>query len=578
MTTENYYLSIYSFYRNSKKYFFDQNTDWLNRLASEREMVFDHDKLKHHQKIFHHYLSNNNQKVNIFIIGEGNYGKSTLINAIVKGNLAKINFLPTTWCVQRYLYGDQKAKIYSYPDKVEELSIKEAQILFDEEEKKCLSNKAYSPLVYQIDWFYTEYPILDTFTIVDTPGLAQLRTILSDRSIEEYYYKADCVLWLLDAGRVNSESTYKFISQVSRFSKKIIGVINKWDTKSDEAKPRILHEANKYFAEYFSTIVPVSAKIGYDNLGDEQKYNESQLPILLDKIHELFLKNERLNKNIQFYYTMKLALRESKGILSSEYKNQIDNLTLYRNNLELINATQINILKNAVFECKSEYKSFFENIYSSIRMNVTFKNAKYYVTEVLSSSKINSNIDKILALAKNVIDKKYYDLIQELSSKQYIDIVYKYDGSVLSKNELSKLSDVPDISRNYYLTIKININFSLGTKVLESIGEFLSFIPFINSMLVSKRQEMHTEIIKIIKEQVSLNWHPLENIIRNNINDIFIKLEQNFNEQFKIHFNSIKHLEQNIDNTNSKLSRTDIPEYLYSYRLLKLLQRDYNYA
>ena len=79
-------------------------------------------------------------KFSIFVIGDGNVGKSTVVNALLGGEYAKMKFDPMTWKVDVFHNGTEKeAQIVQYDKKGNEvigLVIDEAKKLIDEEEAK----------------------------------------------------------------------------------------------------------------------------------------------------------------------------------------------------------------------------------------------------------------------------------------------------------------------------------------------------------------------------------------------------------------------------------------------------------
>jgi predicted GTPase len=269
--------AVYQFYQSVKEYFFIQNTKWLVRLINEHDDCLNHKKLRHQKTELNYWVDNLDKPIKIFVVGEGNFGKSTLINAIIQGAVAPVNFLPTTWCIHRYLPGENRAELYYAGGEKVQATIEEARECITAEEKRQKNDPSYISQLCQVDWYYSQYPVLNKFVLVDTPGLFQVRLDRIKKSIEEYYYQADAVLWLFDATKINRENSYKALRQVSRFSKKIIGVINKWDMVSAGSQERILRQAQDSFGEYVPIFQPVSAKQAWLAVEKQQSglYEES---------------------------------------------------------------------------------------------------------------------------------------------------------------------------------------------------------------------------------------------------------------------------------------------------------------
>ena len=81
----------------------------------------------------------------ILIVGDGNVGKSTLLNALVGEEVAKTNYLPTTWKIDVYSpeLSKDNAIIKYKTGKQETLSVEEAKQKINEEEKNPRKVKKY---------------------------------------------------------------------------------------------------------------------------------------------------------------------------------------------------------------------------------------------------------------------------------------------------------------------------------------------------------------------------------------------------------------------------------------------------
>lgn len=573
MENGSYVSQLFDFYTRSKKILFEDSVGWLYNTANSKSPIFDYPKLNHHKRVFDHYIVNYQEKLNIFIVGEGNFGKSSLINAIVKGEVAHVNFLPTTWCIHKYKSSQSKAVLYFEEEKEKHTTISQAEKYLGQEEEKSKNNKAYKSSLREIDWYFDEYPILKEFNIIDTPGLAQLRTILSDRSIEEYYYKADSVLWLLDAGRINSESTLKAIKQVSRFSKKIIGVLNKCDKLSPEAQKRALDEAYRTFGDYCVSIVPVSARNGFANRNNPAKYAESNIPKLLSEVKAKFQKNSTMNKNIQFYHTLKLNLSEACNVLNSEHDSLIRNYNTFNEGKELIGKTMKKTMTDTDCSSRKVYYDYYKGVYESIRQNATYKNAKFYVMEtLLSQANINANIDQVYNKFSRIRNDDYYELIQKLSSKNYKDLEFGFDGSVISENDLANLEDIPDPVRYTKYNINIDLGITFFDKLFEGALEFFGlFSRTAREAAENDKKKLRNEIITKIETEAYRNWENVHKALNENITHTFDKLLFAFEEQFKIHFKSETSLQEEIRELRYKIDQTYIPDNFYVEQLLKTI-------
>ena len=148
-------------------------------------------------------LDNMDDKFLLFVVGTGNYGKSTLINALMQQDLAPIDFRPKTWKIDVY-YLDEKNeqnviiklndgqilnmsnedahKFIENEEKLTDKHKKEYNNIKNEELKKCKTKKErdemqeklkkeylYKSKVVEIRWPVKQNKFLKNILLVDTP-------------------------------------------------------------------------------------------------------------------------------------------------------------------------------------------------------------------------------------------------------------------------------------------------------------------------------------------------------------------------------------------------------------------------
>ena len=276
----------------------------------------------------------------LFIVGNGKYGKSTLINALLGTGkeMAKTGQLPKTWKIDvfygsndsqaeiRYKDGrtvkksfvetkklieDEEEKAADSEDKVQdlynnrqsELKTKEAKLQFREKLRKEM---LYVSDVTEVHWPVPEGPLLKKFRLVDTPGTNQhLNQNIStgvQATAADYYSKADGVIWMLAADKVASGSTKNDIDDtLKRFGGRtdnIIAVLNKKDAviknSGEQGLQRVIQEAKRIYGNIFTEIIPVSALQAFvaqkNGGGNLKELEESGLLSLLQAIDQRFYK------------------------------------------------------------------------------------------------------------------------------------------------------------------------------------------------------------------------------------------------------------------------------------------------
>ena len=264
---------------------------------------------------------NFDDKLMIFIVGDGNVGKSTLLNALVGKEVAKTNLLPTTWNIDvyspelskdnaiiKYTNGKQETlSVEKAKQKVneEDKQIKESKKIFNkklkEESKDIKNNKEqieeikmylgkkyiYKSNICEVRWPVKSKFLLEQCLLIDTPGLncysynfdalEQIREVLYN-----YYHKVDGVIWILDGNQISSQSSDALLKELDYSLKNlggvrdnIRGVINRKDlllkNKDQEAVDKVYNNSVKYFGDKFTEIIPISATEAYKGISNNDK-------------------------------------------------------------------------------------------------------------------------------------------------------------------------------------------------------------------------------------------------------------------------------------------------------------------
>jgi len=551
---------------------FYTDTKWINDLIQSKLEIFNHPKLQHHKKIFNYFIQQDDSLPNILVVGEGNFGKSTLINALLGDNIAKVHFLPTTWTIHRYRYGNQDPIIIYNDGHKETVDPVKATEILNIEEKRKKQNKIYiSPLV-QIDWFY-ENELLKNFSLIDTPGLAQLRTFLSEQNIEDYYYKADCVLWLIDKDDITSEATFKSVKQVSRYSKKIIGVITKWDgIYNKESRIKKLNKVTELYSKYMIDIQPVSALQAIQNNKNLSSYNKSFIPDLLKKIDYHFLKNIKRLSNIRKYFEFKQIMKESTKILTNELNSHNVNLDIFHRKTKHVQHEKTRVTNEVILKIKKKHETFIDKKIAFISA-ITFNTA--WDKKIKIEDDFKNFYELLLTETKQEINKYFYETVSNISRKSYINTKYNYDGSVkFTSKYKSTLTNAPLINNN---SIKLDIKLHIGKfqKMLEYlIDDYLSDIPFLGKLLQLYNDKKKEDLAQIIKEQIitetNNNWLIVEGLLKNNISKIYTDLQIDIEREFKYYFQTPEILNRKAKDIKQKLI-TAKTKYDWTKKILKTI-------
>ncbi|HKR66808.1 MAG TPA: dynamin family protein [Thermoanaerobaculia bacterium] len=165
----------------------------------------------------------------LVIVGEFNAGKSSLINALFGARLRTEGPIPVDDVISVLRFGEMSTQ-----RKISDYVIEQS---------------------YPIDF-------LRNITLVDTPGTNSI--VQRHQEItEDYIPRADLVLFVTSIDRPLSESERRFLEYIREWGKKVVFILNKIDTKSEEEIAQVVDYVKSNTRAIFgfdAVIYPVSTK------------------------------------------------------------------------------------------------------------------------------------------------------------------------------------------------------------------------------------------------------------------------------------------------------------------------------
>lgn len=506
----------------------------------------------------------------LFIVGSGNYGKSTLINVLLKDDIIETTDLPNTWKLDLFIKSSEEKMEIIYKNNTKIIqnleegnkTLKEEEIKYKNSKKKIAEElKEYKKLknldiynlkkyknileekhlyksdVVEVDYYIKKNEILKDFIIVDTPGINQDLIKDTENRMKSYYKRADGVIWLVDAqnivSRINNELMIE-INEIDKFhgkNKNIIAVVNKMDIieqSGQENLEKVKSRAKEIYKKYFDDIIFISAKQG---------------------INGIINKNENLikNSNIEKLYKS-IDENFKKKAEESQIKSKYQNLSIMKYNItRVIEDYKRNLYKDiskyneAEFQLKSKTKEF--RIYSVAQLD-NLKN-KNYLKEDIELIKLQEDI-KSMEIIFNKSLKEIYKSLYTISSfnenKLQEDIELKV---VLAKSKYI----IIDYSTREALTFQNNKSTYKKEGILNKLTTINSKSKFydeyfMKDIILKKIQGLSEEINEILDDKL--------NIINKNINKV---REESFKELYLDYKNLNKHIVylDNIENILKKM-------------------------
>jgi predicted GTPase len=541
----------------------------------------------------------------LFIVGVGNYGKSTLLNALIEKRMAEIDALPKTWKIDIFQEREKHSlvEIKYKKGNIDHFNIKEAKVFLDKEEekrqisemkvykefekrknnldtikekeelKKALEkNLLYESKVIEVNWPVDSNDLLKNFRLVDTPGLVQNLLGEVKQNVNDYYHKADGVLWLLDATKISANQSKEMLNKLNKALKEvggrtdnIIAVLNRIDlirkNGGETAVNEVLDNAEKIFGSIFKKIIPISAKEALDGIENDD----------IDLIEQSGIKRLKRSIKNKFFNKAKEIQVESKKTGFKQISNNLNKyISKYENRLNKDNSKRIQLkddFNNELKDIKKELnqiKSSFLNDYKrKIKNNIESKAKKLILED-------DSSVQKFI-LKNYILEEKYFSHQVKKLEKNINDKLKRFSkfhkkrsrfqefehlGNKEIFNEIKgeiKINFNSDFSDNKFnvgisLTFASTILFGPMGLVLGGIASYLGLADwiFIKWKLPKIKKELKDKLINSVSE--------IDNKIDKQIKSNIKKIEAEVNDIRRSSFSLLHGSPDNVELISKELS------------------------
>lgn len=477
----------------------------------------------------------------LFVIGSGNYGKSTVINALVEEDLVKTNDLPNTWKLDLFCKSKIEKIVITYANKEDiEMTLEDGINYLDKEEEKFNksrkkisralkeykdNNKAsisdlkeykkilkekylYISDIVEVKYYFNKNGILKDFIIVDTPGLNQILSKSILNSIEDYYQKSDGIIWLIDAQNIISKMSNKFIKDINKLNKihdikkNMILVVNKMDIIENNGEnnvTKVKEKVNEIYRDMFDDIVFISAKeaVKGRNIKNENLINKSKINNLINSINKNFKKNSEINQ-----------VESKKKNLSLMSDQIIKTIDIYKRELYK-DISKYNKSKFELNEKVNHSKEYVQNLLLDMKnisyykeININYLEKQLKEIEMICNNELNKLYKSFYNISKftNQLENDYLSINVHLTKNKNLIVDYSLIKSLknLYKNESprerllksmnTRRSNNSKILYDNELAIKNEIQTKINSLIKESINEVNEKFSQIETIIADTRE------------------------------------------------------------------------------------------
>ena len=521
---------------------------------------------------------NFDDKLMIFLVGDGNAGKSTILNCLVGEKVAETGVLPSTWKIDVYSEEISKEKViikydngkninvhYDEAKRIienEELKTKGSKKIYyeelkkemkklktkeeREEMKKFLAKKyVYKSNIAEVRWPVAKSNLLKKSLLVDTPGRNQdLNSIDQVGSLGDYYHKADGVIWVLDGNTIASENSIKEfnilheqLSSVGGTRDNIIGVVNKMDLILEnggvEGFRKVKKSAIDIYGKRFSNIVYVSGKVAFSgiiNKNVEERKN-SGIEDLQKAIKELFIEKADSIRNG--------AKLQGRNILKNKL---IDKINVFLNEIESISTEFFNkdekIRKNtksSISSIERDIENFFKSYLADTSRRISLhidKLSEGYGADFIRDKMYE--IPNFNTKKKRFEENKYTQInndfslnkkITKISEYKYIDVGIFTENSMVSSSNTIKNINLTDIKT--FTPVEVDGIFSALGNVFGKIGFMFrksGIRNSLNSKIKDECDKIEEDMKKNLTKQIDSNEKYCLKLLNSNFEAILFKI------------------------------------------------------
>ncbi len=537
---------------------------WLQHAAERLRIRYDGvNTTREFQAVLRSFGEMEHKPFEIFVVGEGKFGKSTILNALLGQELSKVAFLPATRSFLRFVPSPSpialsrvftrfagrehdwlRSELGKGSSATEFFEVREhlvpgalADKLLAEESERCKKGD-YSAAILELE---KEVPVAPHATlpprvrIVDTQGLNQLftdelvsmaesldaetstlrfeqwmATTARGKHLEWQLRRCDAILWVAHARRPSSAVTLAALRHFSRYGKSVVLAVTNIDAFDGDATGRaeVLASIEETYKPFVTAVVPVNGKKALQGVvaGDVAAIEASGLSHLAYTFKDVVFASGTSVRAAGLYNALRATekqLRRASVALRAEHEQNVLQLEEHRT-LAASTHQQLRAEVNEKLD-----KSARESL-ETLRRNLGYIKLEDGPDEV--RTKLNeANVEaKHQAVASRMYDKAvegFEGVIKRIASTLYRLPTFDAEGKRSGDSVSPTMRVVVPRGAMAKFNLRFNVPSQLFGKAVVLVGEFLgNFFQAARDAAADKRSQLEREKQAGIADAIDAQW------------------------------------------------------------------------